>query len=246
LLIDRELGRRHGEAITLGNLGNAWLGLGEYDQARRHLEEGLRLTRAVGDRASEPFPLICLSEVALRQGDAATALAHALSALDIAIAVQSPESETSALCTLGDVELALGHHAAAALAYERANAVALTIDDPMQYDAAAGLARVALAQGDVARALVPVEGLLAHLMGGGTLEGTEKPRLIELSCHQVLASAGDPRAAELLARAYAEIEVRAAAIADPTLRHSFLNEVPEHREIVAAFRAFAPSTMKPR
>ncbi len=237
LLIDRELGRRHGEAITLGNLGNAWLGLGVYDQARRHLEEGLRLTRAVGDRASEPFPLVCLSDVALRQGDAATALAHAQSALEIAVAVQSPESETSALCTLGDVQLALDHHAAAAVAYERAQAVALAIDDPMQYDAAAGLARVALAQGDVTRALAPVENLLAHLAGGGTLEGTQAPRLIELTCYQVLASAGDPRAAKLLAGAYAEIQARAASIADAALRHSYLNEIPEHREIVAAWTA---------
>ena len=53
LLIDRELGNSHGEAITLGNLGNAWMALGQYDQARLHLEEALRLTRVVGDRGSD-------------------------------------------------------------------------------------------------------------------------------------------------------------------------------------------------
>ena len=38
-----------------------------------------------------------------------------------------------------------------------------------------------------------LDGLLAHLAGGGTLDGTEQPRLIELLAYRVLAEAGDPR-----------------------------------------------------
>jgi UDP-N-acetyl-D-mannosaminuronic acid transferase (WecB/TagA/CpsF family) len=62
----------------------------------------------------------------------------------------------------------------------------------------------------------------------------------------VLAHAGDPRAAEVLAAANAELQAHATAITDATLRHGFLNDIPERREIVAAFRSFAPSIMKPR
>ena len=237
LTIDRELGNRRGEAMTLCNLGNAWYGLGEHDQARRSLEEGLRLTRAIGDRGGEPLPLICLADIALRQGDTAKALAYARSAMDIAIEVQSPESETSALCVLGEVELALGHHGAAEAAFERGHAVAVAIDDALQYDAAAGIARAALARGDLPRALAIVEGLLAHLAGGGTLEGSESPLQIELNCHQVLARAGDPRAKALLESAHAGLQERAATIADAGLRHVFLTAISEHREIMQAWNS---------
>lgn len=245
LSIDRGLGDRRFEAITLGNLGSAWVALGECVQARHYLEESLRLMRAIGDRASEPYPLTSLSELALRQGDHTLALAHAQSALDIAISVQDPHNEAIALWLVGRAELAEGRHAAAAAAFERAHAVALAIDGGQQYDAMAGLARVALAQGDMASALPPVERLLAYMADGGTLDGTEARQLIRLSCHQVLARADDPRAAEVLAVAHTELQARAAAIADATLRYSFLHEIPEHREIVAAW-ASCPASQQGR
>ena len=148
--------------------------------------------------------------------------------------MRDPHNEAIALCLVGHAELAQERYAAAADAYERAHAVALAIEGGQRYDAAAGLARVALAQGDTAGALLPVERLLAHIAGGGTLDGTEGRQLIRLSCHQVLARAEDPRAAEVLASAYAEVQARAATIADTTLRCTFL-QIPEHREIVAAW-----------
>ena len=101
-------------------------------------------------------------------------------------------------------------------------------------DAAAGLARVALAQGDVASALLPVETVLAHLAGGGKLHGPDSG-LTLLTCYQVLQRAGDARAAEVLAGAYAAMQARAATITDTTLRDGFLNNIPEHGAIVTAW-----------
>ncbi len=242
LAIDRESGNRRSEAMTLGNLGLSWLNLGERALALQHLEEGLRLMRALGDRASQTYPLVNLSQLALWQGDDALALAHAQSALDIAIAVNDRLQEATALCWLGNAELALGRHESARLAFERSQSVALVIEHPQRQDAAAGLARVALARGDVAGALVHLEGLLADLASGGTLEGAEAPRLIQLTCHRVLARAGDPRAAELLATAYRELQAKAATIADIALREHFLNEIPENREIVAAWKSSQASS----
>jgi len=237
LLIDRELGNRQTEAIALSNLGISWLMVGEHTQARYNLDEGLRLASSVGYRNLEPYLLSGLSRLALWQGDDAVALAHAQAALNAAIALQDPLMEAEALVGLGNAELALGRHAAATAAFERSRVVARTIDSEEQYDAAAGLARVALAQGGVAAALVHVESLLTHLAGGGTLAGTYSPLLIQLSCHHVLVRAGDPRAAELLDTAHSELQSRAAAITDATLRHSFLDNIPEHREIIAAWAA---------
>ena len=237
LLIDRELGNPLNEAITIGNLGESWLQLGDYAQARRDLEEGLRLSRAVGDHAMQCVPLLNLSQLMMRNGDAAAALEHAQAALEIAVTVQNPETEARAQWASGQAELALGRHTAAAAAFERAHGVARAADVATQHDAAAGIARVALAQGDVAAAMRAAEAVLAHLATGATLEGTDGPRLIKLTCHRVLAHAGDPRAAAVLATAHTELQALAAAITDATLRHSFLANIPEHREIVAAWEA---------
>jgi len=237
LLIERELGDRRFEAGALIIVGSSWRNLGERPQARRHLKEGLRLTRAIGDRATEPYGLVNLSVLALWEGDDALALARARSALDIAVEIQDRRIEVGALCCLGNAEFALGRYAAAAAAFDSARAVALALSDQATAcEAAAGLARVALAQGDVAVALQHVETVLAHLAGGGSLDATESS-LIRLTCYQVLQHVGDARAAEVLADAHAQIQARAANITDTTLRNSFLNNIPSHRAIVSAWAA---------
>jgi tetratricopeptide (TPR) repeat protein len=245
LLIARELGNRQNEATAFGNLGQAWLDVGEHTQAKFNLGEGLRLARAAGYLRDEPYILTGLSRLALWQGDFAFALAHAQAALDIAIAVGDRNAEGEGLCHLGDAELALGRHEAAKAALERAHGVTLALGDLSRYDVQAGLARVALAQGDATGAMQAVEGLLAHHAGGGTFTGTNWPGLIWLSCHKVLAHAGDPRAAEVLATANAELQTRAAAITDSTLRHSFVDNIPEHREIVAAWASSQAAVRRP-
>ena len=236
LHIGRELGDRRFEASALGNIGSSWLNLGERAKARRHLEEGLKLTRAVGDRAAEPNPLFGLSQLALWEGDDTLALAHAQAALDIAVSVRDPLNEAIALCLLGNAELALGRHAQASAAFQRAHEVALAIDHVQRHDASAGLARVALAQGDIAVALRNVDALLVQLNDGVSVDGTDA-QLISVTCFQVLARTGDARAASVLGAAHAKLQAKAATISDTELRRSFLNGIPEHREFVAAWTA---------
>jgi tetratricopeptide (TPR) repeat protein len=233
LVIKRELGNRQNEAIALSNLGFSWLDLGEFTQARENLEAGLKLARAVGHRTIEPYPLTGVSRLALWQGDPEPARVHAQAALDIASAVQDRYIETRALACLGNAELALGRDEEATTAFTRARDVALAIGDMFRYDATAGLGRAALARGDAANALGEIESLLAHLDGGGTLAGTDSPGLIRVTCYNVLARAGDPRAVGQLSAAHAELMTSAAKIGDPALRKSFLDNIPEHREIVA-------------
>lgn len=81
-----------------------------------------------------------------------------------------------------------------------------------------------------------VERLLASPAAmGATGRADAKPVL--LTCHRVLAAAGDPRASALLERAHALLQSRAATINDPALRESFLTQIPEHREILARVRS---------
>ena len=230
LLIYRELSDRRGEAMVLGFLGTSRLSLGQLRQAQHDLEKSLQLARAIGDRASETYPLANLSLIARWRGIHATALAHAHAALDAAVASVDRRAEVVALVRLGQAELALGRYGSSAATFDRAHAVTLVLDLVNRYDALAGLAQVALARGDVTEATHHIESLLAYLASGGSLDGTDAQR-IRLTCHQVLAHNGDPRAGDLLITAHTELQARAAAITDAELLRSFLNNIPDHREI---------------
>jgi hypothetical protein len=77
-------------------------------------------------------------------------------------------------------------------------------------------------------------------LDGAAMEGLHEPRLIELTCYRVLAGTSggsDSRAAEWLARAFNALLVQAATIPDVALRNSFLQNIPTHREVVAAWNA---------
>ena len=237
LSIARAMGDKVGESTDLGNRGKVWLGLGELGRAHSDLQAALELCREVGDRHGEGVQLVALSQLALRQGDEAHAMVMARLALEINVEVQAADFELLALCRLADAELALGRTAQAAEAFARAEVIGREIDRPWQLDASAGRAMVALAAGDAQTALACLQPVLAHLEGGGTLDGTEQPRLIELTCYQVLGAVGDARASDYLAQAHHALQTQASAMTDALLRHSFLTQIPEHRAIVAAWDA---------
>jgi tetratricopeptide (TPR) repeat protein len=235
LLIHREIGDRVNEAIGRLNLGEGWMKLGDLPQARRDLDVALHMLRANGDRAVEGAALSNLSVLALWQGEETRALVLARSALEIALAAQAREEAVLAGVRWGDAELALGLTAPARLAYEQALAHAVQTDSAHQHDANAGLARVALAEGDTALSLTALQPILDGAAAGGTLDGTEYPRLIEWTCYLVLTSAKDPQAANWLDRAHAALMAQAQTIIDAGLRQGFLHHIPHHREIVAAW-----------
>ena len=106
LAIDRETGNRRSEAITLGTLGASWMGLGDHVQAKRDLEEALRLIRTNGDRSPESTTLINLSQLALWQGEDVRALALANSALETALSAEARDWEAVALLYIGHASLA--------------------------------------------------------------------------------------------------------------------------------------------
>ena len=145
----RAVGDRRNEAIAQGNIGEDWLGLGELTQARRRLGRGpAPAARSTASGRWRSAPCALCRRLALWQGDDAQALVQARAALETAIAVHARDHEVRALCRVGDAELALGRHAPAARPSPLRMRAPARLPALYRYDASAGLARVALAQGD--------------------------------------------------------------------------------------------------
>jgi tetratricopeptide (TPR) repeat protein len=224
LAIERELGDPVAEADTLINVGDFYVDLGANVEAASYLDQGLRLSRAVGSRAKEPYALCGLCLLALRQHDNEQAVALANAALNIAISVQDRRGEIIAQCLLGDAELASLRHEAAARDF-RQHALADGVRDAQSgYEAAAGLARVALAR-RVRPASSSPRISFVYRRWGGKLVGREA-HAIRLTCYEVLACAEDARAGEVLAAAHAALRIIAESISDMELRSSYLDKIP--------------------
>lgn len=236
----RQLGDRRNEAIGLSSLGGGWLELGAFERARDALEECLRLQRAMGDHAMEPIPLVNLSQLALWQGDTEEARRHARAALGAAADVQARDLEAIAHWCAGNAELAAHAPDAAYAAFERAWQIGNELQNTMRLDAAGGLARVAMAEGDTAAALRALEPVMDVVQRGET-DGTFGGFQLELTAYRVLSAAGDARAPAVLARAHDALQQRAAAVNDDAVRTSFLQRVPAHRELMAAWDALKGS-----
>lgn len=234
----RAVGDHRSEAIVRSNVGVGWTNLGAIDRARAELEEGLRLIRTNGDRAQECGPLRALSVLALWQGDAPRALALGEGAVDAAESAQSRDWLAIALFHLGNAELACGRPDAARAALRRAVEIATDIDQPARFDAAAGLARVALAEDDVPAALAALASLLdtEPAARAALLENADFPRLVEWTVVETLTAAGDARAGEWLKQAQDALAATAARIDDEALRRSFVENIPHNRAIASAGR----------
>jgi hypothetical protein len=176
-------------------------------------------------------------------------VALAQSSLEAARAIGMPNWESVALKRLGDALLVAGQPAAAAGAYKDEMAVALQHKLAETADSEVGLARAALALGDMPLALAHVQRVLDRDAVSTWVSDAGTPRRVELVCYLVLSSAGDTRADVWLQRAHAQLRTTAANIADDTLREGFLNNVPDHRAILAAWamqeqeRAAAPGSL---
>ena len=96
----------------------------------------------------------------------------------------------------------------------------------------AGLAEVALRQGELAQALSWVEPILTHLQTH-QLDRTDEELYVYLVCYHVLRAAKDACAADLLQRAFEQLQARAATLENDRQQQLFWS-VPCHAEVLAA------------
>ncbi len=234
----QDIGWKHGQAYLLGHMGNQAFDLGDLVAAGQLHRQALALCREVGDREGEALSLDTLGLVAHASGLPDEARQRYTEALAIQRAIGYRRGEGYALTHLGHVLVELGELAAAEEAYQEALAIrrALGADNPAAVDDWAGLAQVALARGDTARALEHGERVLAWLETRGT-SGVESPSKAFWGVVQFFASAGQAeRTVEVLRMAYDDLLKRADAIHSPALRQQFFDGDPYNRRLMAAFR----------
>lgn len=250
LALSRQIGDRRGEATQLVNLAGAWLTLGELVAAGQTAGQALTLARALGARLHESIALSHSATLALWLGQTQQALALATASVEAAIAAGAVVWQADAQLVLGTVALVLGDHTLAQQTFEQARGTSQGAQIPRWLDAIAGLARLALRRADVPAAMALVQQVLDLESATQTPHDAGSPRSLDLVIHRVLASADDARALSWLQRAHGQLMVTAASIADETLREGFLNNIPDHRAILAAWalaqEESRPSSKRPR
>jgi len=139
---------------------------------------------------------------------------------------------------LGHARAAMGQWGEAGVAFQVALTAFQQFNQPaLAAEPRAGLAQVALAQGDRAGALAQIEALLP-VLATQPRAGYNNPFLIYLTAYRVLAAVGDVRAAALLRQGYALLHQDAAALPDAA-RQRYLHEVALHRELITAYTELA-------
>ncbi|MEJ2364355.1 MAG: tetratricopeptide repeat protein, partial [Deltaproteobacteria bacterium] len=238
LSIAREIGDLEREIIALNNLGVVLTRLGDYLAARDNFQQILKIAKETGDRSSESTALINLGWVTAAQGKWDLARKYSEAGIAKKLEHENIEAMAEGLIWLGHAWLGLDQPEKAVAAYRESLAIRQKLDQPhLAIGGKAGLARAAVAQGDLALALDHVNEIVSYLDGGGSLQGTWEPLRIYLTCYQVLRLVGDSKAEKILEIAFNLLQEQASRIPDHAYRGLFLENVPWHRDIMSAWEA---------
>jgi Tfp pilus assembly protein PilF len=243
----------------LTGVGLNALAQGDYGAARDALADSRRLLRDFPEqdpfaRDDEAYAQSALALLHHQLGEDERAEHYARRALEIHRRTFGPERPALALTRLGHAMVGLGKLEDGRAAYQEALDLRRELGQAhLATEPLAGLARVALAQGDLAGAKTCVDEILSHLEkgtpgsgAGHPLDGTDEPLRILLTCYQVLRAFGNSRADEVLAEAYRLLQERAAKIDDKALRRSYLENVRANREILREWNAVDRRSLRRR
>lgn len=240
LAICLEVGNRYGEGVVYHQLGQITRHLGDYATARAFYEQSLQLAHEIEGQGEAGDALASLGLLCHQLEDNEAAERFCREALAAVEPLGEQHIRANALTNLGHARAALGDLAGAATAHRDALVARRAAGEKTRgLENLAGLAEIALAAGDLAQARQHVEEILAHL-ATGSVDGAEEPLRIYLTCYRVLQASSDPRATGVLETAQRLLAARAAQIADPALRRSYLEEVPVHRALATASARWQP------
>jgi tetratricopeptide (TPR) repeat protein len=220
----------------LNNLGDDNYELGDFVAARGYYQQVLTISQEVASQEGMAVAFGNLGKVGYVLGDFIAAHRNFEQAIAIFLEIGSRAGECTFRNCLGELLCSQGHYDATQVYFEQALAIGQELDAPhYMAENLAGLARVAWAQGNLIEAQAWVEAVLPILETNPALNGAEHPLRAILTCARVLRASGDSRAAQILSGAHARLQARAACISDEGVRRKFLENVPEHRELLAEY-----------
>jgi predicted ATPase/DNA-binding SARP family transcriptional activator/class 3 adenylate cyclase len=239
-LVFRGLGFALGEGWALVARGVVLHCQGDYASARDCYEHALRISREIDAWQVEAKALMYMGLLSHHLGDDRVALEYSQQAIDVmrTLDVGWAVDLLYVFTVRGHALVNLGQPRKAIEAYQQSLALRTERGQfHLTVEPLAGIARAALAQGDIERATQSVADIMDYLRSHPALEGTLEPLRIYLTCYTVLQANDDPRADEVLDSAYHLLQERARTIEDGNLQQSYLENVTIHREITTAWRA---------
>jgi tetratricopeptide (TPR) repeat protein len=205
--------------------------VGHYEQAHAYFEQVMPLYQENRGQHLESF-LTYRGLLAHHMGQNEAAVDYVRRSLAGMQAEGDRRSEVRALTVLGHALLDLAQSDDAFNTYRQAVALAYELKrERLAIEPLAGLARVALALGNVSGALEYV-GTIRRWLQTQTVEGLDEPLRIYLTCYQVLNAAGDEDAKSILHAAYTMLDEWANKLEVAEQRHAYLYDVAAHRDIV--------------
>ncbi|MCB9133841.1 MAG: tetratricopeptide repeat protein [Anaerolineales bacterium] len=234
LHIRQEIGDRLGEADTLNNLGLSERSLGNYARAHDFYVQALEIYYETKNRMGEQLILHNLGETFYYLKMYQEAIASYRQALFLARQLKDREGEALNLFHMGNVLRDNGNLDLAEKHYHQALSLHRELGRT-QYEPEdlAALADVALLKQNLPQAMHYLHEITPLLMQNPTLDGSEEPFRVYLTCYHVLTETQAPAAHSLLERAHTLLTSRAARILDPDMHRKFLENNPWHREVLA-------------
>jgi class 3 adenylate cyclase/tetratricopeptide (TPR) repeat protein len=227
------------EATGLNNLGYCLVRLGRFSEARQVLERAQAICQPIGLTRDLAYVRLNLGLVLYFIGE----LAASRRLLELAVnerrEAEDIFGQACGLCYLGSaleksglLEQARQAHSQAMALFHQKGML------PYAYEAQAFLSRDLLRIGEPAQAGKTATEVWEYLRENGD-STMESPLEAFLACTQVFISVGlIDNAVQALQQARAVLLSRAEKISDPTLRKSFLENVPAHQEIQLLWRQF--------
>ncbi|MFN8491624.1 MAG: tetratricopeptide repeat protein [Caldilineaceae bacterium] len=233
LTIARRIGVTYYEAFSLIYLVRLHCQLGDWAGARRWLDElEALLVRVPLTPTLQAHYQMANAVYHYFTGDKQAALNLAEAANPVFDQFDIPTHRADAAVIIGYLRASLQQTTAAA-AYTQAVALYEKLGNrALATEAQAGLAQLALQQGDAQQAHQLVDSILPVLTTQPCAT-VHTPLYTYLVCYQVLATTDPARAAGVLQQAQALLANYAGRIPDAELRRAFLADVPVHRQLAA-------------
>jgi predicted ATPase len=226
------IGDRVGEALTRRSLGKVQRTLGNHPMALQLFKEALAINRAVGDHRGEAHTLYQLGFLYTRLADYDTAIAFLADALILLREFDDVWALGDALMLYGWTFYEKGQPRQAKKIFEEALKIQRdTQQEVKMMESIAHLGRVALAINDLTLADTCARHALNFIEGKGT-QGIEHPALVYLICYHILHRQQKfDQARSILSRGQQYLMAQTAQIDDPALQQTYLNLIPENRQL---------------